>query len=84
MNKIYLGAGPFNTLNWGWKHPPEISQNTKGMSMKFLPHVGNHMEAQNQKIVLTYLAWSVNYRPKSRKSSFLEMQLLRMLTLQNF
>ena len=36
---------------WGWKHPPEISKTTKGMSMKFLPDVGTHIEAQNQKNV---------------------------------
>ena len=33
----------------GWKHPPEISKTKKGITMKFLPHVGTHMEAQNQK-----------------------------------
>ena len=33
----------------GWKHPPEISKTTKGMSMKFLPDVGTYMEAHNQK-----------------------------------
>ena len=31
---------------------PLISQKTtKGMFMKFLPHVGTHMEAQNQKFL---------------------------------
>ena len=67
----------------GWKHP-EISKTTKAMTTKFLPLVGTHMEAQNQNKILTYLAWSVNYRPKSRKSQFLEMQLLGMLTSRNF
>ena len=33
---------------------------------------------------LTYLAWSVNYRPKSRKTRFLEKQILGMLTSRNF
>ena len=50
---------------WGWKHPPEISKTTKGRTMKFLPLVGTHVEAQNQKQILTYLDWFVNYKPKS-------------------
>ena len=29
--------------------PPEISGTTKGMTMAFLPDVGIHKEAQNQK-----------------------------------
>ena len=29
--------------------PPEISKTTKSMTRKFLPHVGTHAEAQNQK-----------------------------------
>ena len=52
--------------------------------MKFLLLVGTYMEAQNQKKNLTYLAWTANYRPKSRKSRFLEMQLLGILTSRNF
>ena len=32
-------------------HPPEISGTTKDMNMKFLPDVGNHKEARNQKNV---------------------------------
>ena len=51
----------FSELVWYWNfnglmasgeggntHTPEISKTTKGMSMKFLPDVGTHMEAQNQ------------------------------------
>ena len=34
-----------------WKHPPVILKNTKGMTMKFLPYVGTHMETHNQKII---------------------------------
>ena len=33
----------------GWKHPTEISKTTKGMTMRFLPLVGTHMKAENQK-----------------------------------
>ena len=33
----------------GWKHPPEISKTTKGMTMKFLTFVGSYMKAQNKK-----------------------------------
>ena len=33
----------------GWKHPPEISKTTKGMTMKFIPDGGTYKEAQNQK-----------------------------------
>ena len=36
--------------------PHEISNATKGMTMKFLPLVGTCIEAQNQKDILTYLA----------------------------
>ena len=32
-------------MAWGWKHYPEISQTTLGMTMKFPPDVGAHMEA---------------------------------------
>ena len=40
----------FNGI-WGrWVHPPpKISGTTKGMTMKFLPDVGIHKEARNQK-----------------------------------
>ena len=69
----------------GWKHPPEISKTRNGMTMKFLPLVSTYMEeAQNEIFFLTNLAWSVNYRQKSRKSQFLEMKLLSMLTSQHF
>ena len=54
------------------------------MTMKYLPLVGTHMEAQIQTNFLTYLAWSVNYKQKSRKSRFWEMKLLDMLTSRNF
>ena len=54
------------------------------MTMKFLPDVKLSEEAQNPKKNLTKLDWSVNYRPKSRKTRFVEMQLLGMLTSQNF
>ena len=37
----------------GGSTPPEISGNTKGMTMKFLPDVGVYKEARNQKIFLT-------------------------------
>ena len=33
----------------GGSTPPKISGTTKGMTMKFLPDVGIHKEAQNQK-----------------------------------
>ena len=33
--------------------PPKISGTTKGMTMKFLPDVGIHKEARNQKKNLT-------------------------------
>ena len=34
----------------GWFHPPpKISGTTKGMTMKFLPDVGIHKEARNQR-----------------------------------
>ena len=33
--------------------PPKISGTTKGMTMKFLPDVGIHYEARNQKKFLT-------------------------------
>ena len=48
----------------GVETTPEILKTSIGMTMKIIPHVGTHMEAENKKI--TYLAWSVNYRPKSR------------------
>ena len=31
----------------GFHPPPEISKPGKGMTMKFLPHVGTNMEEQN-------------------------------------
>ena len=52
--------------------------------MKFLPDVGNHKEARNQNLFLTYLPWPVNYRPKSRKSRFAKIQILDMLTSRKF
>ena len=39
-------------VSWGWKHPPEILKSTKGMTIKFLPDVGTHIEAKNQKNIL--------------------------------
>ena len=42
------------------------------MTMKYLPLAGTHMEAQNQKKNLTYLAWSVNYGPKALKIPIFE------------
>ena len=57
---------------------------TKGMTLKVLLDVGIYKEAWNQKILLTYLAWFVNYRPKSRKSRLLMMHLLGMITSRNF
>ena len=53
------------------------------MTMEFLSDVKLSEEAQNQKF-FDILDWSVNYRPKSRKTWFLEMQLLGMLTSRNF
>ena len=66
-----------------WKHPHEISKTTKCITMKFLPLVGTNMEAQNQKNFWHFLAWSVDYRPISRKSRHLEMQVLGMLISRN-
>ena len=63
---------------------PKISETTERMTMKFLPDVKLSKEARNQKKFLTQLDWSVNYRPKSRKTRFLEMHLLGMLTSRNF
>ena len=37
----------------GGSTPPKISGTTKGMTMKFLPDVGIHKEARNQKNFLT-------------------------------
>ena len=37
----------------GWFDPPEISGTRKGMTMKFLPDVGIHKEARNQRKTLT-------------------------------
>ena len=61
--------------------PPKISETTEPMTMKFLPDLKLNKEARIQK---KNLDLSVNYRPKSRKTRFLEMQLLGMLTLRNF
>ena len=33
----------------GWKYPPDISKTRNGITMKFLPHVGTKMKAQNKK-----------------------------------
>ena len=33
----------------GWDYPPEISGTTKGITINFLPDVGNYKEARNQK-----------------------------------
>ena len=46
-----------------------LGKTTEGMTMKFLPGIGIRRETQNKK-KLTYLAWSVNHRPKSRKPDF--------------
>ena len=48
----------------GGSTPTKILGTTKGMTMKFLPDVGTHKEAQNKK-KMTYLTWSVIYRRKS-------------------
>ena len=49
------------------------------------PLMGSYKKVKNQKHFLTYkLVWSVNYRPKARKTSLLQMQFLGMLTSQNF
>ena len=52
------------------------------MTMKFLPDVKLSEEAL-QKIFLTQIDWSVNYRQKSPKTRFLEMQLPGMLNSRN-
>ena len=63
--------------------PPKFSETTKVMIMKFLSNVGIHKEARNQKFF--YITCPVcKYRPKSRKTRFLEMTLLGMLTSRNF
>ena len=54
-------------------------QTTKAMTRKFLQDVSIHKEGRNKK-KLTYLAWFVNYRPKSRKSRCLKIGMLGMLT----
>ena len=48
--------------------------------MKFLPDVVIYKEARNEKYLLRYLACSVNYRQKSRKSRFLKMPILDLLS----
>ena len=43
----------FMASGGGWFHPPNISETTKGMTIKFLPGVGIHKEARNQEKNLT-------------------------------
>ena len=81
--RLVASALFYSLLGVGTKIPPQISETTGHPTMNFLPDVKYSEEAQNQKN-LTKLDWSVNYRPKSRKTRFLEMQLLGMLTSRNF
>ena len=36
-------------VSGGWKHPPKVSETTKGVILKFLPDFGPSKEAQNKK-----------------------------------
>ena len=57
----------------GWSHL-EISGTAKGMTQMLVSIKRHEVEK------LTYLSWFVNYRPKFRKSWYLKMELLGMLT----
>ena len=61
---IASGGGSPNDLRNYWTYDHEI-----------LPDVELSEEARNQKKKLTQLDWSVNYRPKYRKSRFLNCNI---------
>ena len=46
-NSLMASGGGANSI------PPEISETAKGVKMNFLPDVGIHKEARNQKKLLT-------------------------------
>ena len=74
----------FWLLNDIWRGGGWDLRNYKSYDHEILPDIGIHKGARNQKKILTYLAWFVTYRPKSRKSRYSKIQLLGILTSRNF